>query len=160
MRFFLSFAFLLLCCGRLWAEPVKADFLDWSATPEEVMASLKDRNLEAKLVGFHKTGVPYIKVKIPTLGNIWEGTVYFDENDQPNQLLLQLDDVTRSGVTRVQKLAIADHGDSYKSQQNDGPTRRDTLFTWQGSEHEISLTSAYYHKPGTSTMWLKVRPRN
>ena len=147
-----------LCATQLLAEPLKPDFIDWTASPEQTLQSLKSRGVEAKLVGFHKTGVPYIRAKLSTLGNLWDATIYFDENDHPNQLLLQLDDVTRSGVNRIQKLAVGDFGKSYTVKHGDGEIRKDTFFTWEESSRTIVLDSADYKGQDNSTVWLKIRP--
>ena len=152
---------ILLCClgSPAWAGPDILELFDWKSGPDEVLRSLQqDESNKAKLKMFHKTGVRYIKAQLTTLGNHWDSTVYFDEQDLPNQLLLQLEKVTRSGNHRIQHLALEEFGEDYESTRRKGDTRDDLHWLWKRDGFEIKLTTAQYHSDQSLTVWLAIKP--
>lgn len=158
MRICLVFICLLCTLLPAWAGPDVTQLIDWTHKPAEVGADLSKAGIESKLKMFHKSGVPYIKADVSTLGNTWDGTVYFDEQDLPNQFLLQLDGKTASGVNRVQKLAVGEFGKDYKIHTAESSTREDHFFTWKRNGLEIVLNTATTKSDGTQTVWLKLTP--
>jgi hypothetical protein len=158
MRIYLVFIWLLCTLLPVSANPDVTTLINWDRKPADVSADLAKSGIEVELKMFHKTGVPYLQGPISTLGNTWDGTVYFNEQDLPNQLLLQLDDQTASGANRVQKLAVAEFGKEYKTRTTEGSTRDDHFFVWQLKGLEIQLNTATYKNRPTKTLWLQITP--
>lgn len=141
------------------AKPKTLGLFDWQHGPQQVLVSLRrDKSNEAQLKMFHKTGQQYIKARLSAIGTRWDSTVYFDESDRPNQLLLQLDKVSKSDLHRIEHLALEQFGRDYQTKRSESKTRDDHSWTWKRDEFEIKLERATYHSDSSLTVWLVVKP--
>ena len=158
MRRVLVLFSLLLMTTSVLAEEVSLETFDWTLTPERVVERLSESDAETRLRTFAKTGAPYVTSTIRLLGNVWSGTLYSDDDDNLNQVLLQLEDVSRSQVTRVQKLAVAKFGTKYTTEVKQGRSRTDTNFQWILSDRTVLVSSVRYKDKEQGLVWVKLTP--
>lgn len=158
MRYTILFLFVCWATLPALAAPSITELLSWGDSPDQVMAKLENRGAKPELKIFHKTGVRYIKAELSELGNRWEATVYFDETDRANQLLLQLEEVSRSQANRVSKLAVGEFGKGYTVKNRGGGNRNDHLFLWKLPKCKVKLTTATYKSSDGATLWLALTP--
>lgn len=158
MRRFLPIFVFLLLVATTQAEEALLSFVDWGMKPQGVVDKLEESRAKPTLKIFHKTGVPYVTATIQALGNSWEGTLYFDEDDNLNQVLLQMSEVDLSQVMRIQKLAVSEFGKKYETSVKEGNSRTDTNFEWTLNDKRVMVSSVRYKGKDTGLVWLKLSP--
>lgn len=158
MKHLLCLICVLVLTAVAWSQPSLLEVVDWQLSPQNVVTKLSESSSEPELKNFGKTGVPYVTATIQTLGNSWDGTLYFDEDDTLNQVLLQLNEVNRSQVTRIQKLAVSTFGKKYETAVKEGASRTDTNFEWVLGDKKVLVSSVRYKGKDLGLMWVKVSP--
>ena len=156
LLFFVLLSLSALCAG---AQETQIDSLEWSLTPETALTRLSESGKDTKLKHFGKTGVPYLTSSISYLGSIWEGTLYFGDDDTLNQVLLQLDEVNWSQANRIQKLAVARFGKTYQTDVKEGQSRTDTNFRWVLPDRNVMVSAVRYKGQENVLVWFQFTPR-